>query len=101
MPLYAALRDHLVVHADLRVDDLGLAILQREGRVQEGVVLVGLSVDVKQELALFFVVVHCGLDAAHFISQRHWENTTDVVKGDARHVKVCLVEVDFEGLAFG
>ena len=101
LPLFAALRDHLVVHADLAVDDLGLAVLQREGRVQEGVVLAWLSVDVVHELALFFVEVYCGFDAALLVDKRHWENTTDIVKGDARLVKVCLVELDFESLAFG
>ena len=51
LPLFAVLRDDLFVDGDLGTDDLGLCIIETEGRVKEWMVLEELSVDVKDELA--------------------------------------------------
>ena len=51
LPLFAVLGNDLLVDCDLGADDLGLLVIQTKFGVEEGIVVEGLSINVKDELS--------------------------------------------------
>ena len=73
LPLFATLRDHLVVDDDLGAHDLGLGALKLEGFIKKRVVLEWFPVDVINELSCLLIKVDSSLDATDLVfkSDRH------------------------------
>lgn len=101
-PLFAALGDYFVVHADLRVDDLNLYIrvFKCERDIKIRVILDRLLVHIEEELAEILIKIDVGFDATFLVRKSHWEDHIDLVERNLLEV-LLLVEDDFKGLALG
>ena len=104
LPLFAPLRDELLVDGDLGADDLSLGVIETERGIKEWVVLEGHPVNEEGELAKlthFQIKTNGGFDAAILVFEGDRKKRRNFAEGNVPFVEGFLVEDDFYGLALG